>query len=193
MTSEMENDLFVQTCLSDPWIKAWLPSDPPLAREDLRPYFYFSRDRLGSLGGAAQRMSPTAQQVLAELFSESETVRRRAINKAHDLNAEDATAIFGSLADRVRGEEDPGAENSALNRLFDWTRDRMELFAQLIAFLNDLQDTRFTPAFAPRLRGLAVDEMQTRLVTGLLQKWSESTTNPSLCKAAKAAIKHKSK
>jgi hypothetical protein len=190
---EMDSDLFVQTCLSDLWIKEWLPSRPPLAREDLRPYFYFSRDKLGSLGGAAQRMSPVAQQVLAELFSESEAIRLRAVKKAPDLNTEDATAVFSSLADRARGEDDPGAENSALNHLFDWTRGRMELFAQLIAFLNDLPHTRFTPSVVPRLRGLAVEETQKKLATGLVQKWSESTTNSNLRRAAKAALNPKSR
>jgi len=192
-TADMETDLFVQTCLSDVWFKTWLPSDPPLAREDLRPYFYFSRDKLGSLGGAAQRMSPVAQQVLVELFSESAAVRLRATQKAHDMNVEDATAIFGSLAERVRTEEDPGAENSALNRILDWTRNRLELFAQLISLLNDLPDTRFPPALAPRLRGLASDETQTTLVTRLLEKWSNSATNKRLREAAKMALTRKNK
>jgi hypothetical protein len=69
----------------------------------------------------------------------------------------------------------------------------MDLFAQLIAFFNDLPDTRFTPSFAPRLRAVAVDETQKRLATGLIQKWSESTTNPRLREAAKAALKPKSR
>lgn len=184
----MENSLFVQTCLSDGWTKRWLQSEPPLSGEDLRPYFYFSRDRLGSLGGVAQRLSPAAQQVLAELFSESEAIRLRTVKNARELGPADATAVLDALTERARMEDDSGAEDSAMARIFDWVRERPELFSQLISFLNDVSEARFTPAYALRLKKLATGEAEQRLAGSILMRWSQSTANTRLAAAAKQAM-----
>ena len=62
-------DLSAQLTLwiSDPWIQEWLVMEPALADEDLRPYFFFSRDNLGMLGTAGQRLSVAARQVLDKI------------------------------------------------------------------------------------------------------------------------------
>lgn len=189
---EMEEDLFVQTCQSDVWIKDWLLMDPPLGKEDIRPYYYFSRDKLGMLGLTAQRISPVAQQILAELFSESDSARLRAFKKASGLNTDDATAVFGALTERSRVEEDTGGENSALRHLFEWGRQRIELFPQLIAFLNDFPDTRIPASFAMTLcRLTGNDSERVKLARRLLQKWQQSTINTQLAKAATSALNNK--
>jgi hypothetical protein len=90
--------------LSDGWLKDWVASDPCLSTEDLRPYFYFARENLGPMGGAAQRMSPNAQEFLAELLNESAAVRGNAQKKTKDVSAVDAAAVFEALEAGVTGE-----------------------------------------------------------------------------------------
>ena len=43
--------------ISDPWIREWLAVEPALAGEDLRPYFFFSRDNLGLLAARGRSES----------------------------------------------------------------------------------------------------------------------------------------
>ena len=178
-----------QTWLADPWIKDWLRAEPALAEADLRPYFYFSRDSLTSLGGAVQRMSPLAQQALAELMSDSDAVRQTAVQKARDLSPAEASAVFEALTECVRQDDDLGAEGSALSRTFDWITARPELYGQLITLLGSLPDQSLPASVAPRVLRMANGEDQTRLARELLQRWSQKSGNPTLKRAAAQTIK----
>ncbi|XVJ60749.1 MAG: hypothetical protein HEQ23_15720 [Tepidisphaera sp.] len=87
--------------LLDPWVIAWSRSEPALAAVDLRPYFYFSRDTLGPLGQATQRMSPAAQDLLKKILSPSDAERRTGFTRASTLSPADASAVFEALAGRM--------------------------------------------------------------------------------------------
>ncbi len=178
-----------QTWLADPWIKDWLRGEPALAEVDLRPYFYFSRDSLASLGGAVQRMSPLAQQALAELLGDSDAVRQSAVQKARDLSPAEASAVFEALTERVRQDDDLGAEGSSLSRTFDWITARPELYGQMITLLGSLPDQSLPASVAPRVLRMASGEDQTRLARELLQRWSQTSSNPTLKRAAAQTIK----
>jgi hypothetical protein len=178
-----------QAWLTDAWLKDWLRSEPALAEVDLRPYFYFSRDSLASLGGAVQRMSPLAQQALAELFSESDAARRVALQKAKDLSPAEAAAVFEALAEQVRRDEDAGDEASALTRTFDWVGARPELYVQLVTLLGSLPDRDLPASVAPRILRLAPGEAQAQAARGLLQRWSQGAGNQALKKAAATTLR----
>lgn len=178
--------------LTDAWTKEWLRAEPALSETDLRPYFYFSRDSLSSLGGAVQRMSPLAQQALAELFGDSDAVRRTALQKAKDLNASEVAAVFETLGERVRQDEDLGAEDSALARTFEWVGARPELFSQFVSLLGSLPEPPLPTSLAPRLLALAgADGPRAELARSLLQRWSQGTANTHLQRAAAAALKRR--
>jgi hypothetical protein len=178
--------------LNDPWIKEWLTVEPLLADIDLRPYFYFSRDNLGSIGGAVQRMTPLAQQAITELFSDSDAARRMALQKAKDLNAAEASAVFEALSERIRLDEDLGADASALNRAFDWVGVRAELFGQFVAVLGTLPDKALPASISPRILALAgSDGSKAELAKNLLLRWSQGASNTQLKRAAAQALKHK--
>ncbi len=178
-----------QAWLADPWIKDWLRAEPALADTDLRPYFYFSRDSLSSLGGAVQRMSPVAQQALAELLGDSDAVRQAALQKAKDLSPVEATAVFEALTERVRQDDDPGADGSALSHTFSWVGTRPELYGQLITLLGSLPEQSLPASAAPRMLRMAAGEEQTRLARGLLQRWSQTSANQTLKRAAAQNLK----
>ena len=134
-------------------------------------------------------MSPLAQQLLAELLSDSDAMRQTAVQKAKDLNPADASAIFEALSERIRQDDDPGAEDSALHRAFDWIGARSELYGQMITLLGSLPDSAFPPSVAPRVLRMASDDEQAKLARGLLQRWSQSSGSQSLKRAAAQTLK----
>ena len=83
--------------LADPSLKEWLASEPPLAGEDLRPYLYFSRDKLGSIGSAMQRMSPAVQEIITLLFREGKAQRKLTLKQAKDLSLGDSVRYYRYL------------------------------------------------------------------------------------------------
>lgn len=172
--------------LLDAWVKEWIALDPPLGQEDLRPYFFFSRDTLGPMSGAIQRMSPHAQEILAELSHESDAVRLNAIRKAAALGQGDAAAIFEALAEKARQEEDSDDERSSLGKLCLWTTERPELCAEAITFLSTFPEDRLPIWAATKVKSFRVaDKTHIKL---LLQRWSTSSNVP-LKGAATAQLK----
>ncbi|MDC3956268.1 hypothetical protein KEG38_20575 [Polyangium jinanense] len=176
--------------LSDSWITTvWLRLEPKLAQEDLRPYFFFSRDILGSLGGSVQRLSPRAQEAILGLFEKSEAARRNTLNKAKDLSDADAAAVLEALAERVRQEEDLGHAASAFSRMCDWVATRAELFGQFITFLSSVPDTGVPVSAVTAVESLAGDNQERRnQAKQLLSQWSHGG-NIILKNAASARLK----
>lgn len=180
----------ISTWLSDGWMQDWLKSLPSLAEEDLQPYFFFSRDTLqGVLNSALQRMTPKAQEMLGELFQPSEAVRNNALKKAGELSPGDAAAVFQALTERVREEEDLGADLSAFNRLYDWVEKRPELFNQFVAFVGGLPEISLPPTIVLRLEKLGKDRGVIELVKELFQQWVASPGSSPVKAAAANRLK----
>jgi hypothetical protein len=175
--------------LTDPALKDWVASDPALAGIDLRPYFYFSRDTLGPLGVAMQRMSPAAQEVFASLFREGKAQLGLTLKRAEELGPGDASAVFQALADRVRQEEDPGREEAALARMLDWMATRRAQFGQGMALLNDLPERNLPVALPPRLAQLTTSPEEKATAKRLLEKWARTGSNDRLKAASATTLK----
>ena len=168
---------------SDNWMREWLLMEPALTDTDLRPYFYFSRDSLGSLAGAARRLSPRAQDALNKLLQDSDAVRALVLIEAGQLSPSDAAAVFEALAVKVGETEDLGEEGSALDRIFEWVEHRTELRGQLITLMGRLPEVSIPIQTAPKLLALARGTDAEPAVRQLFQKWTKST----VVKLAKAA------
>jgi len=158
---------------SDSWMRDWLQMEPALGDTDLRPYFYFSRDILGPLGGAVRRLSPRAQEALNKLLQESDAIRTIALKEAVDLSQADAAAVFEALAVKVSQTEDLSEEGSLLDRIFDWVRSRPELRGQLITLMGRLPDVAIPIQTAPKLLSLAQGTDAEAGVIQLFEKWSK--------------------
>ena len=126
---------------------------------------------------------------MAELFHESAAVRTLALKKSKDLSPADVAAVFESLADGARQEDDHGGADSALNRIFDWIAAHPELFSQLVAFLTNLSESGLSPSVVLKLLNLAEQPEKEAMAKKLLEKWSESASNDILKKAAKGRLK----
>jgi predicted KAP-like P-loop ATPase len=175
--------------IADPWIREWLSMEPALAGEDLRPYYFFSRDNLGLLGTAGQRLSLAARKVLDKLKSSSNAVRLAGLKELKESSEADANAVFEALVERAKREEDLGAQSASLKPMIDAAQERPALLLQLITAVKALPE-RTLPLWAPvsiqnACKGHPDAE---RAFKEILATWSKSTVNAPLASAAKTTV-----
>jgi predicted KAP-like P-loop ATPase len=174
---------------ADPWIREWLLVEPSLLAEDLRPYYFFSRDNLGLLGTAGQRLSLTARKVLDKLKSSSNAIRLAGLKELKGIGEADANAVFEALAERAKREEDLGAQSASLKPMIDAAQERPALLLQLITAVKALPE-KALPLWAPvsiqnACKGHPDAE---RAFKEILGTWSKSTLNASLASAAETTL-----
>lgn len=176
------------TWLNDGWMKDWTSSLPFLGSLDLRPYFFFSRDKLGAMGSPARRLSSRAQQSLQDLLQDSEAKRGVALKEASTLSAGDAAGVYESLAARLLQEADLGAADSTLGRFLSWVEVRQELQGQALTTLSRIPDPRIPLSLPPKLVGLFKDASVRPSLRLLLERWKGTKSQPNLAKAAGNAL-----
>jgi len=124
--------------LSDKEIKEWFDAEPLLAGVDLRPYFYFSRDTLGSIPAVFQRMSPKAQKTYGLLVSGSKAERNKGLEDLSTISSSDVTAIFEAIASAFHEKGKTNDGESFLGILIHVCEKRTELIPQLFMFLKNV-------------------------------------------------------
>jgi len=179
----------VHTWIEDSFVGGWLLLEPRLSKTDLRPYFYFSRDILGAIGGAAKRLSPRAQDVLIKLMNDSEAVKGNALKDARALDSSEAASIFEELAERIRKDDDLSKRSSPLSLLVSWVEVRSELINEFLILLQQLPEAVLPFSIVPKVKKLTKDTPSLATVTTLMERWSKSSVNPQLQKAAIAALR----
>ncbi len=176
--------------LNQNWTREWLELEPALAGVDLRPYFFFSRDTLlAPLGGEAQRMSPLAQEVFADLLNESQAVQVTALKKVAELSMADAVALFEGLSARAQQEEELGQDNRAFMRIFDLAETRKELRGELLTLLRRLPESALSAVVVPKILALSQGQEIEDAATELLKKWAQGAANRTLAQAANEKVK----
>ena len=158
----------------------WVRLDPPLAREDLGPYFFFSRERLVQSMSEA-RLGPAMQQLLARLGDEVERTRKAAIAEFATLVADEKTVVFDRLMERAEGAPRGAAMKSAAE-MAGTDPTLVSEFAQRLA--------RIPPANMPQalVLGFGVQfKPMPQELANLLGGWAAS--DAPVAAAAKAALK----
>lgn len=171
------------------WLRRWLELDPLLGDEDLRPYFFFARDRVGPWTGPVQRLSPAAKRVMTDLVSGSLVARKAAAETAKTLSAGEASGIFEILTDRVRRTEDLGGKESPLSVLMELASVRRELVGEVVSLLRSLPEVRLGAGLPPQVLNLAENTEAEPAAKELLQRWANSKTNSNLAAAAAITLK----
>lgn len=177
-------DAECQTWLKDGFVQEWLDLEPQLSHEDLRPYVFFSRDRIASLPGAAVRLSPAAQEILIQIAGDSEAVRTQALKKCSALSAADASAVFEEIAGRVRQEHDLTKDDSPLERLFDFVENRRELLSELVTLLRRIPEGELPIQVVPRLANFGDDADTGASATELIRSWAVGDSGSMVSHAA---------
>lgn len=176
-----EIDMWIQ----DQWISQWLISEPSLSGEDLRPYFYFSREKLTDISSITKRLSPEAQEIIRDLSSLSEAVRNNAFKKAKEINSTDASAILDELIEKARNLENCSKEDSPLDLAVKWIKERQELSAELMSFINTLPDNELPVWIVTKLESALKNTAQHSTLVQFLERISNSqTATRALIKAA---------
>ena len=176
--------------LSEEWVQEWVRSEPALADENLQQYFFFSRDKVGAMASATQRLTARAQEVLAKLVGDSEAYRRQGLTELKQLSGADAAGLLDALSERARTEEGVEDEKSALFVLLRFLEVRPEMFGQVLTLLNNLPDSQVPFNIPLKLVALAsIDTTRREPVGSLLERWKGSAIDSQLRQAAAAAIK----
>ncbi len=171
--------------IRDQWILQWLNSEPPLSSEDLRPYFYFSREKLTDILSITKRLSPEAQKIIRDLSSPSEAVRNNAFKEAKGMSTADASAILDELIEKTRNLENYSKEDSPLDLAIKWIKERQELSAELMSFINTLPDKELPVWIVTKLESALKNTAQHPTLIQFLKRISNSqTASKSLSKAA---------
>lgn len=172
--------------LEDNWIVDWLKSEPKLTKENLQPYFYFSRDKLTISAVNLQRMTPKAQEIIQKLLGDSEAVQKIAVKSLDTLSSSEAASIFEALTQKVRQEESL-SKSRAFKALFELCREKSELKSQIVIFLSKYPDHKLPPVTTTHAESLLKDSNPEALIQ-LLTHWSKSS-NKALANVAKKKIK----
>jgi hypothetical protein len=175
----------VQPWLADSLMRNWLISEPPLSGYDLRPYFYIAHDTIGALEGTQTRLSPAAKKVLDKLLDPGNVSQEIGLKLSEQLNAPDATAIFESLAQRIRQAE--SLDQSPQKVLFALMEHRPDLVPQLVTLYASLPDTKLTLVTTTTLYEVTKDTPSAPATEQLLERWSRSSKS-ILAKAAKGVL-----
>lgn len=179
----------IELWLQDQWIPEWINMEPSLSTADLRPYFYFSRERLTDISDSAKRLSPESQKIIRELFSQSEAVRTNAFKQAKNINQAEASAILNELIDKIRKKESHSDKNSPLRISIDWIAERPELTAELMTFINTLPDNELPVWIVTRLEIALKDTEHIQVLIQFFDRLSKSQTAQNPIKnAAKSRL-----
>jgi hypothetical protein len=176
----------VQPWLADPWMRMWLASEPALSQLDLRPYFYIAHDQVGTLADSPLRLSPAATEILNRLLDSREATQQVGLKKAENLSTADATAVFQSLAQRIRQAE--SLDRSPHRVLFHLMSNRPELLPQLVTLYGSLPDTKLTLSVPPLLLTTTTDTPSYDAARSVVERWEKSKHTP-LARAATGALK----
>ncbi len=172
--------------LEDNWIIDWIKSEPKLAKENLQPYFYFSRDKLTITAVNIQRMTPKAQEIIQKLLGDSEAVQKLAVKSLNTLSSSEAASIFEALTQKVRQEENLSS-SKAFKALFDLCREKPELKSQIVIFLSKYPDHKL-PLVTTTLAESLLKDSNPDALRQLFTTWSKST-NKGLANVAQKKIK----
>jgi hypothetical protein len=176
----------IQSWLADQWMQRWIAADPTLSDIDLRPYFYVAHDKAGVLDDAQTRLSPAAAEVLNRLLDAREGTRTIGLRRAESLSAPDATALFESLARRLRQAESLDS-TSPQQVIFKLTEHRPELVPQVVALFGSLPETKVTAATPRAIQAVTRNTSSAAAAQGLLARWAKSS-NQVLARASAAVL-----
>ena len=180
----------VEMWLQDQWIVDWLNTEPFLSNIDLRPYFYFSREKLTDISESVRRLMPEAQTLLNNLLSPSEATRSNALKKVKNISPADASTILNVLIEKARNTEDHSDKNSPLGIAIELIKVRPELSAEFISFINTLPDAELPIWVVTGLEAALKNPPQRPALIQFLARISESTTaGKGLRKAAQSRLK----
>ena len=170
---------------NDSWLQMWLANPPQLADVDLRPYYFFARERLNAQRLGTDQLSRPAKEIFELLLSSSEAEQSRALEKSKQLSPGDVAAVTQGLAAMVRRTEDLRSESSPLNRLLAFVGIHPEQLGEVTTLLRQLPTAQLSPGLPPKLATLATGKAAEPSVKALIASWAATEGNSPFQKASR--------
>lgn len=90
----------------DEWIKDWLAIDVQLSKEDLKPYYYFSRSTQRVNQAINNLLSPNAQQSLKSFLAKSDSEREKAVELFGTLSESECALVTDAIYEEMLKTEE---------------------------------------------------------------------------------------
>jgi len=129
-------------------------------------------------------MSPRATEFLQNVLNPSEAIRATTMKVASSLSESDATAIFDAICQRLSQTEGALVDSIPLKAQQEFCAARKDLLGQFIAFWSNITEDRVPFSMPPKVALLCKGTPFADSATALVSKWSVSTANTRLAKAA---------
>lgn len=168
------DEQIVESWLKDEWLKSWMLLEPAISDIDLRPYFFFSRDRLESVSATDHKLNPRSRKVLSDLLGTGDITRRRGQIEAKKLSQAEASTIFTILSDRIYKRDDHRGEETELDSLMRLVSVHKDLGGQLITVLRNLPEKSLPVNISVRLENVLSEDVLESIAMPLFNKWAGS-------------------
>jgi len=90
----------------DEWIKDWLAIDVQLSKEDLKPYYYFSRSTQRVNQAINNLLSPNTQQSLKSFLAKSDSEREKAVELFGTLSESECALVTDAIYEEMLKTEE---------------------------------------------------------------------------------------
>ncbi|MEY9685944.1 Qat anti-phage system ATPase QatA [Bradyrhizobium elkanii] len=180
----LESATLAEWMASQP-ILSWAKVQPPIAKEDLRPYLFVTKDRKDYFGAAVAlgHLAPLVEK----MFGPKIAVQRLEAELRQLVPAE-AAQIFEAVRSRVVGSDSFEAQPPGIDGLTVLVRTQPALQNSLIDLLEAIPVGRYGPWVVSGWEGVIADAAAVQRFEQLLQRWAAGS-NAVLKIAAAGALK----
>lgn len=183
--STVQSDSQIGIWVADPWTRDWLAVEPKLSGIDMTPYFFLSRDRVFG-DSASSHLPPDLQVLVADLESDTATVRESAVDKAKTFDTEHLLMLLEASSIRLKALPD---KQPMMKSMIEIAASQPALIGLVVAALASIPYPKI-PIDIPLLAGQHLASVDsTTATTDLLGGWENQSTSPRLSKAALQARK----
>lgn len=170
---KVSGDKFPNADWQDRTVLNWLRMQPPLATEDLRDYFWLTRDRISGLLAGVSLVSPVIRTLIADLVGREGVVIKAFTDQIRGLQGEEQSLLFSELGNVLR--RDP----SAGHLLGNWSELAIavpDAAARLVASLDQVPVGSISPITPLKLALVykGVPDAQ-EAITRLFAKWKSNS------------------
>lgn len=159
----------------DEWFQNWLNIEPKLAGIDLQPYFYFTRESLqNNTIKTVSALSPDAMNILADLFSLSDSKRNEAIKKSSNINEFESLEILKSLFATI--ETTSEIETNLFKSFIEWATTKEQLYTDALSKLSSLPAERIKISFIPSVFEFGRICLKDAEIKKMTDKWGKENS-----------------
>lgn len=170
---KVSDDVFPNTAWKDRTVLNWLRMQPPLAKEDLRDYFWLTRDRISGLLAGVSLVSPIIRTLIADLVGREGITVKAFTDQIRGLQGEEQITLFSELGNVLKRDPNTG---HLLGNWMELSNGFPEAATRLVSSLDQIQASSIPPIAPLKLALVYKNVPETReAITKLFTKWKAIT------------------